>query len=504
MYCPKCGFRSDGEPGPAGCPKCRVAAAVAPARLRSRGRTSVAAKPARFSRGFKLTLASIGVFVSFVAVFPFLLPPPPTTSSPMQPFSRPSSPSPSPAPGSPSTDRTISAPRRPDATTPPGVERNIPELPSLSANSATPALLSRAKELARKHPGEAWLQQYVVDTHFWLARRRQDERRFRDALGYLNESENWGAPAGEVATYRALIYRDQNAWEPAEEWARVAIAHGSEIDPAEMHHIIGKARYFREDLDRAIEELEKALAIRDAPHIRASLALAIRDRRTSDGFSQRRLSHFTVRYEGETMEDVGRMAIDTLDRNYASLVSQLGFEPKEPVSVILYANRSYREMSGGGRHLSAGIFDGKIRLPVRDVYWGDEYIRRTLHHELSHAFFYSRTGGHDPRWLNEGLAEYVTGERTVEIAKKLAPLLEVEGTTLEGCLLRSVYNCDVFYPAAASLVDYTIQLRSMGGIRDVLSDLEAGRDINDSLGRVLGRDERSLIRDWERFVRRRN
>jgi hypothetical protein len=61
----------------------------------------------------------------------------------------------------------------------------------------------------------------------------------------------------------------------------------------------------------------------------------------------------------------------------------------------------------------------------------------------------------------------------------------------------------VFYPAAASLVDYVIQMRGMGGIRDLLGALGEGNDIDGALRRVLGKDEAGLIRDWEHFVSRR-
>ena len=470
----------------------------------SLGRTNVKTKDARFSRGFKRTLVAIGALVILVAVLPFWLPPSQKRSGREAPL------------GSGATGTVERSIRNettrdvatrdagtPDPASTPVDKEHIPELPTLSATEATPALLARATELALEHPGISWLQQYVVNCHFWLARNSMDERHLRDALGYLDGSEQWGTPSGDVASYRAIIYRDQHAWKLAEQCARAAIDADSKVDAAEMHHIIGKARYFREELDGAIEEFEKALAIRDAPHIRASLELAMRDARTSDGFSRRRLSHFIVRYEGETMEDVGRMAIDALERDYASLASQLGFQPEEPVSVILYTRRSYGEISGGGWHWSGGLFDGKIRLPVQGVHWGDEYIRRTLHHELTHAFFYSRTGGHDPRWLNEGLAEYAAGERTTDVGDRLAPYLS-EKATLEDCLLTRLYDCRVFYPASASLVDYMIQMRGMGGIRDVLSQLGEGLDIDDALHRVVSRDERGLVRDWEHFVRRRH
>jgi hypothetical protein len=61
----------------------------------------------------------------------------------------------------------------------------------------------------------------------------------------------------------------------------------------------------------------------------------------------------------------------------------------------------------------------------------------------------------------------------------------------------------VFYPTATSLVSYLIEVRGMGGIRDILGNLGEGEDIDGALQRIAGEDESSLIRDWERFVRRR-
>ena len=53
------------------------------------------------------------------------------------------------------------------------------------------------------------------------------------------------------------------------------------------------------------------------------------------------------------------------------------------------------------------------------------------------------------------------------------------------------------------MVDYMIQKRGMGGIRDVLTALGEGDDIDASLNRVTGYDTNRLIRDWEHFIRRR-
>ena len=79
----------------------------------------------------------------------------------------------------------------------------------------------------------------------------------------------------------------------------------------------------------------------------------------ADRFDRQRLSHFIVKYEGEAMEDTGRMVLGSLERSYAYLKSTLSFEPAEPIVVLLYARQDYAAL--GGPHWSAGFFDGKVR-----------------------------------------------------------------------------------------------------------------------------------------------
>lgn len=381
----------------------------------------------------------------------------------------------------------------------PAPESGIPELPDLNESSVTPALLDRAKEVATDHPGVDWLREYVIAAHLLAAGKEIRQRRYREALRYLDECDDWAAPPGDIASFRAVIYAAQEEWEPALRWAEVAIAYGSKTNPAEMHHIVGKAHYFREELSKAIESFRKALDIRDDPTIRASLERALQESQTAGGYDSQRLAHFIVRYEGGSMESTGRMVIDTMDRSYSSLVSQFGFEPSERVVVILYSQRDYREI---GPDWSAGLFDGKIRVPVRGLERLDEKIKTTLHHELAHAFIHAKAGKSAPRWLHEGLAEYVEGTRTEQNGKQLARVIN-SGQSFEQCLQTARCDPRVFYPAASSMVDYMIQKRGMGGVRDILSSLEEGNDIDASLNRVFGYDVRGLIRDWEHFIRRR-
>src|SRR5262249_34912053 len=78
---------------------------------------------------------------------------------------------------------------------------------------------------------------------------------------------------------------------------------------------------------------------------------------------------------------------------------------------------------------AAGLFDGVVRVSVRDLTAGQGW-RAVLVHELVHAFVHALRGPSVPGWLNEGVAQMLEG-RTGEAADMSARLRGVEPFTLE-------------------------------------------------------------------------
>jgi tetratricopeptide (TPR) repeat protein len=517
MQCPKCAFPT--EEGGLACPRCGVVFAKAAARGAQRPERPRAAPAARVpvsreesARPVSLVNALILlVLLTASGAYYWQSRRGAETTGGDAPIKAPETVTEAPAPPEivvevpppPTSDTLVipglnpaPAPEEVSAVPPPA----IPKLPELNEHTVNLALIEQAKQAAADFPAETSLRAYVAAAYLILAGKEIRTRRFQDALKLVEQAEQWSLESSQTAMMRAVIYSELQSWELAERWAQTALGYGARDNAAEMHHILGKAYYFREDMEKAIEEFRLALSLKDHPEFRQSLESATLEARTARGFDQKRLSHFIVSYEGDTMESTGRMVLDSLERSRAALISQLGYEPEEPVVVILYSRRSYREM--GGPHWSAGLFDGKIRMPVGGLHQVDEQIRSTLHHELVHAFIHARAGENAPRWLHEGVAEYMEGTRASDQGSLLAQVI-ADGNSFEHCLPSGQCDVRIFYPAAVSLVDYVIQMRGVGGIRDVLSSLGEGNDIDGSLRRVLGKDEGALIREWEHFVSRR-
>lgn len=370
-------------------------------------------------------------------------------------------------------------------------------LPTLSVRTVTESDVQKVVGIAEQHPGDERLADFVAKAYLLLALRHFAEGHYRDTLASASEAEAWGADPRDVARLSARTYLELQNLSEALKWTQAALAFGPDPD---MYSILGNVYYLREELDKAIEAWEYSLALRNDRTVRASLEKAMREAAIAESFDKQRLSHFIVKYEGETMADTGRLVLGSLERSYGFLKSRLDFEPKELVVVILYARRDYNEL--GGPKWSAGLFDGKVRVPVRGLVNLDKHVESTLRHELTHAFLYAQTGKNCPRWLQEGMAEYSEGTDASQYGKMLAQRID-QDSDFAYCLVG--VRCDVrlYYPAATSVVDYIIKNRGMGGIKDILTLLGEGYNIDQALTEVMGRDEMGLMRDWQHFVKRR-
>jgi len=93
---------------------------------------------------------------------------------------------------------------------------------------------------------------------------------------------------------------------------------------------------------------------------------------------------------------------------------KLELYPDEITEVVLYASQDFHGVTQTP-DWTGGVYDGRIKLPVRGLAGETELLVRTLRHEYGHVLVTRYSRGQVPVWLNEGIAiwaeEQEDGER---------------------------------------------------------------------------------------------
>ena len=238
--------------------------------------------------------------------------------------------------------------------------------------------------------------------------------------------------------------------------------------------------YFQADRTRdAIRAWKKSLELRPDPAIQAYLEKAERETSAEDGFAQTDTGHFTLRYEGRQSSGSFRQQIlRTLESHYDSLVGELGIAPRESISVSLYTNQAFFDVTQAPAW-SAAVNDGKLRIPVEGLESMTSELSRILKHELAHSFINQITRGRCPQWLNEGVAQIVEPQSSARNGHRLAQLYaaqrQIPLNLLDGAWVNfSDYEAMLAYHEALAAVEYIRDTYGMSDVQRVLQRIGQG------------------------------
>ncbi|MEO6119842.1 MAG: hypothetical protein ABIP12_04060, partial [Terriglobales bacterium] len=233
--------------------------------------------------------------------------------------------------------------------------------------------------------------------------------------------------------------------------------------------LLGYAHLHLNKTKLAIKSLQRSLELQPDARVEELLQKAERELKAEAEFRQDDSTHFALRYEGaQAPAELRRQILDTLERHYAQLVNDLGYSPRETISVALYTEQQFFDVTRAASWVGA-MNDGKLRLPINGVAVVDTTFSRVLKHELAHSFINQMTRGRCPAWLNEGVAQLMEPRSAAPEGRKLAALYGAQRNIplneLEGSFQR-------FSPEEA-VVAYAQSLIAAEYIRDTygLSDL---------------------------------
>jgi tetratricopeptide (TPR) repeat protein len=275
-------------------------------------------------------------------------------------------------------------------------------------------------------------------------------------------------PAG-AGTAAAVMGRNEDA----QQWLARALLLAPHYTAASI--LLGRLQYDAGRLQDAITTYE--VALRFAPgHAQLEQRLGEwRHELQHHKYLTLRDAHFTVQSEGANDERLVHQVLALLEAEYWRLGERLNLYPTQPILVVLYTDRTFRDVTRAPEW-AAGVYDGRIRLPVRGALDSPDTLRRVLSHELVHAMIAGFGGRSVPAWINEGLATMLEpgadGDREALLAqsRERLPLRELE----DGFRGLKGERVALAYVESADAVERMVRMRGMPMVMALLQDLARG------------------------------
>jgi len=248
--------------------------------------------------------------------------------------------------------------------------------------------------------------------------------RFLEAIGH---------DAG-VATYQlgaGLALQQLGRPDEARPYFERALRLDPGLTPASV--LLGLILHRAGDLGAAVRVYEQALEHAPGdPQIEPRLQAWRKEASLQGTFQESMSTNFTVLFEGPAEQQLAARALELLEAAYWRIGGALGTYPAGVITVVLYTEQQFSDVTRSPTW-AAGLYDGRIKLPMVGALDHPDELERVLAHELTHVFVHSLAPRGVPQWLAEGLAgvferaDLSWAEATVRQAGSLVPLDQLHG-----------------------------------------------------------------------------
>ncbi len=275
-----------------------------------------------------------------------------------------------------------------------------------------------------------------------------------------------------------------------------------------LWEVKGRSQYEEEDLAAALESLKKAIELGStrAAEIRPLIEKIRREQEVEGAYLSESRGQFVVKYDSESLRGTSVTVLDLLDRWNGKLQSEFRCFPDRRITIVLYSREDF-DAATGAREWAGGLFDGKIRLPVRNFRKVAAEIESTLAHELTHVFVES-LAPRCPLWLNEGVAQYFEGKRPTErsrgtLVKRLAAgeLPEFSALPAVWATIEDAALVNTYYTMSLSLVVELVTKHGWLSVRDLVVATGSGESLAVAAPRLFGMEWSEIEARWRQNLR---
>jgi Tfp pilus assembly protein PilF len=283
--------------------------------------------------------------------------------------------------------------------------------------------------------------------------------------------------------------------------SRSELAEAVRLDPrdAQSLFLLGEIAHREGDVSEALAKWREAAGIEPENELfRQRLDQAEKESDVESRFARRNHSHFALRYDVDPagIQSAADEMLTVLEDAYGQVAHELGLRPTSTISVVVYEEEDFRAVTGL-HDWARGVYDGRIRVPYGVLQLGAASMRQVCYHEYTHAAIYEASRGRCPVWLNEGLAQLMSGEWDPDDAAFLSgAMTSSELVPLAGLETSFVEESDpivvrVMYGEAYVAARYLVERYGRFAMGQALAALGDGRPMSRVLDEVFstGYDE---------------
>jgi Peptidase MA superfamily len=211
-------------------------------------------------------------------------------------------------------------------------------------------------------------------------------------------------------------------------------------------------------------------------------------------------------YEGDRA--FGERALRIGEQAVKDASELLGVHEEQPVDFFIYADQDafYKALGPGTRENVGGQADAEIRtlfahIPPSSI--DDPWVENVVPHELVHLVFDSAVKNpyhFPPRWLNEGLAVYLSvgydaeDRSTVEGAARDGTLVPLSGLT--GEFPTSADGFSQAYAESVSAIDFLVRTHSRDALVKLIRSYADGRTDDEAFEAAIDMDTEAFDQAW--------
>jgi len=311
--------------------------------------------------------------------------------------------------------------------------------------------------------------------------------------------------AEEVSSYaKAAAAYNERSLDAALRYAKDAVAEQPEN--VEAYALLGQLYYLRQDLPKAKESWEKALRL--APgraDVRELLAKLERESGVEKNLSRTDTYPFVIRFADAQVPVEISSVREMLRDAYRRIGQQLNYFPNHAIPVLLYPDADFQKVKSLS-HPVSGLYDGKIRLPLKAGSLNGDQLQAILWHEYTHALVHDLSRGRCPIWLNEGMAvSQESRVNTLDVGLVKKAMQEGQLPVWDHLWSQQQYDqasLVLYYQSSFLIVQYLVKRWSWSELTHLLERLGQGTPMRDALRAQYHADPAVLEKEWRVWLRR--